>query len=158
MSEPEREQEVGGAEPDARVRHAIYRHFARTGAAPGAAALAGAVRLDVAAVEASLERLAAAHAIVLAPGTTNIWMAHPFSAVPTPFPVQTAARRYWANCAWDALGVAALLGEEAEVATSCGDCGERLVLRVRGGRAEPADAVVHFLVPPRRFWASIGFT
>ena len=85
-------------------------------------------------------------------------MAHPFSAVPTPFPVRTARRTYWANCAWDALGVAALIDEDAVSETQCPDCGEALVLRVTDGRVSPGDGVVHFHVPPKRFWENVGFT
>lgn len=143
---------------DRAVRFRIYRHFADFAEAPAAADLAAALGLPSAEVEASLDRLAAARAIALAPGSRNIWMAHPFSAVPTPFPVETAGRTYWANCAWDALGIPALLGVDAESRTQCAECAEPLTLRVRGGRVEPGDAVVHFVVPPKRFWENVGFT
>jgi hypothetical protein len=143
---------------DRGVRFAIYGHFAATGEAPATADLASTLERPVADVEGALERLAAAHVLVLAPGTHNLWMAHPFSAVPTSFPVRTAARTYWANCAWDVLGIAALLDEDAESRTTCPDCAEPITLRVAGGRLEPSDAVVHFVVPPRHFWDNVGFT
>ena len=38
-----------------------------------------------AAVEESLLRLAAGKALVLAPNNVNVWMANPFSAVPSAF-------------------------------------------------------------------------
>ena len=85
-------------------------------------------------------------------------MAHPFSAVPTPFPVQTAERSYWANCAWDALAIPALLDVDAEIRTQCADCNEPMTLRVQGGQVDPADAVVHLAVPVRRFWENVGYT
>lgn len=146
------------SERDREVRFRIYQRFAATGRPPSTDDVAAESDLSEEQVVESFERLAAAHAIALAPGTRSIWMAHPFSAVPTPYPVRTAGRRYWANCAWDALGVCAILGVDGETTTQCADCGEPLVLRVVDGRVTPEDAVVHFLVPPKRFWDNVGFT
>ena len=96
------------------------------------------------------------HAIVLAPATLNIWMAHPFSAVPTPYPVVSGSRTYWANCAWDAAGVLSIVGAGSS-RTRCADCGLELTMTVRDGRID-GDAVVHYAVPPRRFWDNVAFT
>ncbi|MEO7238488.1 MAG: organomercurial lyase, partial [Gemmatimonadales bacterium] len=46
---------------------------------------------------------AAAHVLVLDPATRGLWMAMPFSAVPTSFRVTTPSGEWWANCASDAL-------------------------------------------------------
>ncbi|MGH7480851.1 MAG: organomercurial lyase [Longimicrobiales bacterium] len=146
------------ADVDRQVRFQIYRDFAAGAERPSAEGVASTVGLPLTVVESSLERLAAAHVIVLAPGTRNIWMAHPFSAVPTAYPVNTAERTYWANCAWDALGIPALLGVDAETRTQCADCGDSLTLRVEAGRVQLQAAVVHFVVPPSRFWENVGFT
>ncbi len=141
---------------DPTVRLHIYRHLVETGGAPTAAATAQALALQQPVAEDSYRRLAAGRAIVLAPGTTNIWMAHPFSAVPTPYRVRAGDRSYWANCAWDVLNITALLGVDAQCVARCPDCGETLTLTIRGGA--PASGVIHFAVPPRRFWDNIGFT
>lgn len=143
---------------DRRVRFHIYEHFTTLAQAPSTDDLATALDLPSSIVEQSLDRLAAAHAIALAPGARNIWMAHPFSAVPTLYPVRTVEQSYWANCAWDALGIPAMLGVDAECRTRCADCGEPLTLRVEDGRATPPEAVVHFVVPAKRFWENVGFT
>ena len=140
------------------VRLAIYQHFAATGQAPSAPALAKQLDRSTAEVEAAFERLEALHALALAPASKTIWMAHPFSAIPTAYPVQTAERRYWANCAWDSLGLAALLGADTETRTTCPDCGTPLTLATRQKVLEPVNAVVHLIVPPRRFWENVGFT
>ncbi len=145
-------------ELDRRVRLHIYRHFADTGEAPTAAATAHALAEPQSVIEDSYRRLAAGRAIVLAPATVNIWMAHPFSAVPTPYPVKTRARSYWANCAWDALGIPAVLGVDSETVTRCADCSATLRLRVKGGEVVSPEGVIHFAVPPRHFWDNIGFT
>lgn len=143
---------------DRRVRQAIYRRFIETGRAPSAEDLGAHTGAAVPEVEASLDRLAALRMIALAPGSRAVWMAHPFSAVPTPYPVETADTSYWANCAWDALGIPALLGTDSHTRTICADCGESLEIRVEDGRASSDGERVHFAVGPRRFWANVGFT
>lgn len=145
-------------ELDRDVRAELYLGFIGTGAPPTTNAIATAVGAGESEVEQSLHRLAADHMIALAPGSVNVWMVHPFSAVPTPYPVETEDRRWWANCAWDALAIPTLLNVDARTETTCADCGASLTLRTRGGRLEPTETVVHFAVPPRRFWDDVGFT
>jgi len=139
------------------VRLFVYEHFVKTTGAPGVPAIAAAVKRTPDAVTSALKRLAETHALVLAPTTTNIWMAHPFSAVPTAYPVVIAARTFWANCAWDAAGVLSLIGGDGECRTRCADCGEPVTMAVRDGRVE-GDGVIHYLVPPRRFWENVAYT
>jgi ribonuclease HI len=138
------------------VRVFIYRHLIETMRAPDVATIAAAVGTDQPSAAAALHDLAAAHALVMAPSTTNIWMAHPFSAVPTMFPVVHEGRTYWANCAWDAAGVMSLVGG-GTTETRCADCAEPLTIAIRDGNVI-GDAVVHFAVAPRRFWDNIAFT
>ena len=138
------------------VRLHVYRHFVETARAPDLRGIAAAVGAGEKEVAPALQRLADMHAIVLAPATLNIWMAHPFSAVPTPYPVVSGSRTYWANCAWDAAGVLSIVGAGSS-RTRCADCGLELMMTVRDGRID-GDAVVHYAVPPRRFWDNVAFT
>ncbi len=85
-------------------------------------------------------------------------MAHPFSAVPTPYRVETPARAYRANCAWDAIAIPLLLGADGRVRTLCPQSGARFELTVTQGLAGPHGAVVRFPVPARSFWDDIGYT
>jgi Alkylmercury lyase len=147
------------AELDNRVRLHIYDRFLATGRPPTTAETAEALGIAADAAEQAYRRLEQGRAIVLAPGTTNVWMANPLSAVPTRFRVVSDdGRSWWGNCAWDGLGVLAMVGSDGMLDTSCPDCGEGLDLRVAGGELEPADAVIHFAVPARRWWENIGFT
>jgi probable phosphoglycerate mutase len=139
------------------VRLFVYRHFIDTTRAPDVPTIADAVKAKSDAVISALKRLADLHALVLAPATTSIWMAHPFSAVPTAYPVAIGGRTYWANCAWDAAGVLSLAGGDGESRTRCADCGEEVAMVVRDGRIH-GDGVVHFAVPPRRFWENVAYT
>jgi len=66
-------------------------------------------------VLASWKRLHGAHALVLTRSGTELLMANPFSAVPTPHRVRVGARWWYGNCAWDALGICAALRSDARV-------------------------------------------
>ncbi|HEU0034769.1 MAG TPA: organomercurial lyase [Kofleriaceae bacterium] len=144
-------------ELDRLVRLWIFREAADTGEVPGVDAIATALGERRDAIEAALHRLAAARAIVLAPTTTNLWMAAPFSAVATPFVVHARGRRYHGNCIWDALGIAALLHADATIDATCGDCGEPMRVEVAADQVI-GDGIVHFAVPAARWWDNIGFT
>jgi hypothetical protein len=103
-------------------------------------------------------RLGEHHAFALVPGSGEIWMAHPFSAVPTPYRVNTSTGGYWANCAWDAVAIPTMLGIDATVDARCPDCTESMMLEFRSGELSQGHGVVHFAVPPSRFWQNVGFT
>jgi ribonuclease HI len=162
----EEKSEVGslkGEQPDVftalerAVRLCVYDHFVKTTRAPDVATIAAAADASPDAVTSALRRLADRRALVLAPATTSIWMAHPFSAVPTAYPVAIGGRTYWANCAWDAAGVLSLVGGDGDCRTRCADCGEDAAMAVRDGRMI-GEGVVHYLVPPRRFWENVAYT
>jgi hypothetical protein len=143
---------------DSRVRLAVYRHFVRFGEAPTLRDVGDEVGASPAAVADSFERLAAAHILVLDPATRGLWMAMPFSAVPTSFRVTTPSGQWWANCAWDALGVSAMLQAPAEIITTCSGCGDPPPVRTTGREVSTGAGVVHFAVPAASWWDDIGFT
>jgi len=118
-----------------------------------------ALGLDYAAVSASYARLAEAHVVVLDPDSGEVWMALPFSAVPTDFRVVAGDVAVWANCAWDAFGVAAALDRDISFATPCPGSGVVISAGVRHGvaHANPG-AVAHVGVPAARWWDDIGYT
>jgi len=146
------------AELDNRVRLHLYERFVETGNPPSVAEVASALRLDEREAEDAYRRLEETRVIVLAPGTTNVWMANPLSAYPTPFRVETERGSYWGSCIWDALGIPPMLGVDGTVRTSCPDCGDGLLLHVRGDALVPTDVVCHFAVPAARWWENIGYT
>ena len=79
---------------DAEVRLWIYRHFVDIGRAPAPIEIAARFRLPPTEVELILRRLQSdADALVLIPGSPYIWMAEPFSAVPTSFLVRSGDRQ-----------------------------------------------------------------
>lgn len=138
------------------VRAAVYAGFRDTGSAPTPEALASTLRASRPAVVAALGALADQHGLVLQPDGESIWMAHPFSGVPTDFVVSIGSRRWFANCAWDGLSILGLLGE-GRLETHVPGTGEPLMFEVANGVVH-GKGVVHFLVPAARFWDDIGYT
>ncbi|MDQ3067064.1 MAG: alkylmercury lyase family protein [Actinomycetota bacterium] len=146
-------------ELDLRIRNHAYASFVRDGRAPAAADSAAHFGLSEEEAAQSYLRLHDAHALVLEPGTTTIRMLNPFSAVETPHRVESGGRSWFANCAWDALGIPAALHADGRIVSLCPDCEEPLELEVRDGElTRGADLLVHFVVPARHWWDDIAFT
>lgn len=143
---------------DRLVRHCIYDGLLTTAVCPTAAEIATLQSVPLSEVRAALDRLADAHMLVLQPGTGEVLMANPFSTVPTPFLVRAGARSYFGNCIWDALGIPAMLHEDAVIEASCSDCGAAMTLRITYGALEPTEGLAHFAVPAAHWWDNIVFT
>ena len=143
---------------DQDVRVALYREFVESGRAPSATRLAEILGEPLDTVRESLESLAAGRAIVVQPESRELLFAPPLSAIPTPYVVRAGGRTYFAPCAWDALGAAAMLGGNADVETSCGCCGEAMRVVIEAGAPVDARGLVHFAVPARQWWADLVFT
>jgi hypothetical protein len=141
------------------VRRHVYCSVVANGRPPRpveTASVLGAAEPDVA---AAYRRLHDAHALVLFPGTTDVWMANPFCFAPTPHTVTARGRDWTGTCAWDALGIPAALHSDGSIASACACCGERVELEVRDGElVDGAELLVHILVPASRWWEDIGFT
>jgi hypothetical protein len=140
------------------LRNLTYRAFVELGRAPAVDEVADASGLPISEVEAGWRELHDVHALVLNPATSEIRMANPFSAVPTSYRVRAAGRWWYANCAWDALGICAALHTDGEIETSCPDCGEPISLGVSGQRPDDGTLLFHCLVPAARWWDDIVFT
>jgi hypothetical protein len=143
---------------DTRTKLLIYDRIARSTRVPTRAELAGALGLDEDAVSASLARLREKKLVFLGRDSGEIVMAPPFSAVPTPFTVTAGGRTYFANCVWDAYGIAAALRQDGEIQASCGCCGDPMRMAVQDGHHVPLPGVAHFAVPARHWWDDLTFT
>jgi hypothetical protein len=140
-------------ERDVELRNRTYARFVELGRAPAPEEVGPRDE-----VLAGWRRLHDAHALVLEEGGEAIRMANPFSAVPTPYRVEAAGRRWYANCGWDAFGICAALGVDGRFECFCPDCGEPIAVEVREGRPDDAGLVFHSLVPARRWWDDIVHT
>ena len=146
------------ADVDRRVRLHVYERFLEDGRPPTHDETAVVVGIDTEKAADAYVRLAEQRVLVLAPATLAIWMAAPFSAVPTAFWVETPRGGYWGNCIWDAFGVLALTGGTGVVSTTCPDCGDNMRLEVDDFALAPTEGVAHFAVPARDWWKNIGYT
>jgi len=142
---------------DRRVRVRVYAITMDRGTPPAAAEVAAAIGCERAEVLESFGRLADAHVLVLQRDNGEILMAPPFSAVPTPFLVETPRYATYGNCIWDALGIAAMLRTDARIVTSCGDCGTAAEVVVDGDEVR-GEGLIHFAIPARDWWNDIVFT
>ncbi len=149
---------MGIVETDLQVKLAVYRHFAKTGSGPTPEEVAERVGSDSRSVIDAYRRLRALRMLVLDEDGSRIRMASPFSGVPTQHVVESEGVRYFANCAWDALGIVAALQRRGTVHSRCAQSGEPLHLEVGLDGPEPCEWVFHCLVPAANWWDDIVFT
>jgi len=150
---------VAGADDfDLAVRLEIYRHFAATGARPAVEQIAARAGAGPAAVRESYRRLQGRRMLVLEADGASIRMAPPFSGVPTMHVVESARVSYFANCAWDAFGIAAALQRPSTVRSRCARSAEPLVLELGGSAPAESSWRFHCVVPAAHWWDDIVFT
>jgi hypothetical protein len=140
------------------VKLAVYRHFAETGRRPTPRDVGERVDAAVESVLNSYRTLRAQRVLVLEADGATIQMAPPFSGVPTQHVVEVGVLEYYANCAWDALGIPAALHEPGIVHSRCEQSGEPLHLPVGLDGPAPSTWLFHCLVPAAKWWEDIVFT
>ena len=143
---------------DVQVKLAVYGHFAETGKPPSAQKTAARIGADLEEVLDAYRRLRSQRLLVLQENGASIRMAPPFSGVPTQHLVESGGIRYFANCAWDALGIPAALHRPATVHSRCAQSGKPLHLKVDLDGPEPSGWLFHCLVPAAKWWDDIVFT
>ncbi len=104
------------------------------------------------------KELANVHGVVLHPSSFEVWAIHPFSLAPTVFLVESEDKKWWGNCAWCALGIAALVGKPCHITTTLGAEGVQVRLVVEQGKVHPGNVVVHFPIPMARAWDNVVYT
>jgi hypothetical protein len=133
------------------VRNAVYAAILERTVPLTADETAAALGFSPDDVRAAYERLNDRHALFLTPGSHDVRMAHPFSGVPTAFRVEVGDRAYWANCAWDTLGIPAALHADARIEAPLGEGGS-IRFGIEAGHVRGWDGVVHFPLPVRRWY------
>lgn len=137
---------------DQALRLHLYRFWCERGRPPTPGESAAAHGLNETEALAGWQRLHAAHFILLEKDGRRVRMANPLSAVATNFRVRVAGRRLYANCAWDAPGIPAMLGQDADIEARCSPRGELMRFSVRAGELQAEEALVHFALPFRRWY------
>ena len=135
-----------------------YEAVVRTSRGPSLREAAEALGASEPEVLAAYQRLGEGHAILLDASGAGLWRIAPFSAVPTDFAVEAGGRTYFANCAWDALGICAALHADGFIRASCGCCRLPMDLAIRAASLEPAEGLIHIAVPARDWYQDVAFT
>lgn len=144
---------------DTEVKLHIYETIVRTTRPPTSTETAKALNVRIEDVEASFDRLHKKRLLVPEPGDpSHIRMAPPFSGVETSFRVRVQNKTYYANCAWDALGIPAALHKDCVIEAADGHTGEAISLTVRDGKPIPQACAIHFAVPAAKWWNDIVYT
>ena len=143
---------------DLAIRHFVYRYFVDHTRPPSVGETAQTFGLTEAEVEAAYDRLHQNYFFFLEPGTTNIRMANPLSAIPTKFKVHLGGKSYWANCAWDMLGIPAMLQAEATIEAVFENTGKPVLITVKAGQVRHDGGVVHFPLPVRQWYDDLILT
>src|SRR5574341_2184046 len=141
-----------------KIRRFVYDHFLQLQRPPSVSEIAAHLGLLRDRVIGSLHKLHIDHILVLEDGKSEIRMAMPFSAVNTGVRVRSGGKSWWVHCAWDALGIPAMLSQDAEIDSVCPDCSDSIHLVVRNDSVEGNAGIIHFGVAVAHFWNDIKDT
>ena len=140
------------------VRHFVYNCFADTTLPPSVDDTAAHFNISPAEAGELYKELNNRHAFFLEPETLTVRMANPFSAIPTDFKVHSNGKTYYANCAWDMLGIPAVLKCDAVIETKFTESNEPVQLEVKDGQVTNSELLVHFPLPFARWYDDLTFT
>ena len=116
------------------IRYFVYHHFADTTLPPSVDVTAAHFDISIEEVSEYYKELHNRHAFFLEPETLTIRMANPFSGIPTDFKVRANGKTYFANCAWDMLGIPAALHCDAVIEAVCTESNETVQLEIKNGQ------------------------
>jgi Alkylmercury lyase len=140
------------------IRAFVYEHFAETARPPTIEDTARHFNIEIAEAGELYQELHNRHALFLEPDTLNIRIANPFSGIPTDFTVHARGKTYYANCAWDMLGIPAALHSDAVIEAVCTESNESVRLEIADGQITNNQLLVHFPLPFARWYDDLLFT
>ena len=140
------------------VRAFVYQQFADTTYPPDVDETASWFDIEFEEVVELYKELHNRHALFLEPETLTIRMANPFSGISTDFKVFANEKTYFANCAWDMLGIPAALHSDATIEAICTESKESVQLEIRNGQISSGNLLVHFPLPFARWYDDLVFT
>lgn len=141
------------------IRLFIYRFFVENGRPPTLRETASEWVQSVEEARRSYHRLHQRHAIFLEPGTDDVRIANPLSAVPTPYQVSTDGKMLYASCAWDSLGIPAMLHRDASIEAFIDGPDEPVRYAIEhGALVAGTGLVVHFALPFARWYDDLIHT
>jgi hypothetical protein len=141
-----------------KIRRDVYTFWVEHERPPSIDETAGRFGISPANARTSYQRLEEAHQWLLDKDGDQIRMAFPLSAVPTSYRVLVGDQSLWANCAWDSLGIPAMLDADAQVEARDPLTEELVRYEVREGVLRAPQSVVHFALPVRRWYDDLVHT
>jgi hypothetical protein len=145
------------------VRHFVYSHIADTTRPPSVDETATHFGISVEEASELYKELHNRHALFLDVAKVAIRMANPFSGISTGFKVHANGRIYFANCAWDMLGIPAALHCEAVIDAVCTESNDTVRLEIKDGQIinhqlTDSQLLIHFPLPFARWYDDLVFT
>lgn len=140
------------------IRHFVYNHFADTTHAPSVDVTAAHFNISIEEAGEYYQELHNRHAFFLEPETLTIRMANPFSGIPTDFKVHANGKTYYANCAWDMLGIPAALHCDAVIDAKFTESNDPVQLEIKDGDVTNSELLVHFPLPFAHWYDDLVFT
>jgi hypothetical protein len=116
------------------IRHFVYNHFADTTLPLSVEDTAMHFNISTEEAVEYYKELHNRHAFFLEPETLTVRMANPFSGIPTDFKVHADGKTYFANCAWDMLGIPAALHMDAVIEAVCTESNKKVKLEIKNGQ------------------------
>ncbi|MBL7558119.1 MAG: hypothetical protein JNM24_19975 [Bdellovibrionaceae bacterium] len=140
-----------------KVRQFVTKTFLEKGFVPTSEEIGHYMNLGKVETENTLRSLAESKALVLHPHKCEVWLAHPFSASPNAFWVQSLKSKigWWSNCIWCAMGIAALSKEDVKLTSRWGGEGDIFDVEIKNGIISNSDFVVHMALPVARLWDNV---
>ena len=140
------------------IRHFVYQHFAETTLPPSVDETARHFNISTEEATEYYKELHNRHAFFLDLESMTVRMANPFSGIPTDFKVYANGKTYFANCAWDMLGIPAALHTDAVIEAKFTESNELVQLEVKDGKVTNGDLLVHFPLPFAHWYDDLVFT
>jgi len=140
------------------IRHYVYGQCADTTHPPSVDVTAAHFNISAEEAGEYYKELHNRHAFFLDLETLTVRMANPFSGVPTDFKVHANGKTYFANCAWDMLGIPAAIHTDVVIEAKCTESNESVQLEVKDGQVSDSNLLVYFHLPFAQWYDDLIFT
>ena len=142
------------------IRQYVYHYFAETTEPPSVDIPADLFGITDEEATEYYKELHNRHALLLDLETLTVRMANPFSGVPTDFKVRANGKTYYANCAWDMLGIPAALHTDAVIEAVCAESNDAqaVQIEIKNGRVSDSNLLIHFPLPFSHWYDDLAFT
>ena len=140
------------------VRKFVFDEFLEHSRPPVLEEIMARFELDRVAAFGVLKELHDSHLLVLLAGSQRILMAHPFSSITSPFEATVSNKKYFANCAWDAIAFHVMLRKDTTVDSFCHHCAEKIQIQLSENKivsSKPKEPIIFIGVPASKWWENV---